>query len=295
MSNVDHFSLFLKSLEAADYARAHDAPGLAFAEFARTLGRKLYLAGHRCGLSYLLTPVNIVRYWEFPFTWSCLPAEDGNFLDVASPRMFDLFVAAHRPRSRITVMNPDARDLAETELIAKAANLTNLTCRKESVDALARVSNAYDCIWSISVIEHISGPYDDSQAIRWMMDALKPGGRLILTFPVDRQLVIETSDKDYYGTQERLSDGRYFFYRRYDPQAIEERLLKPTGHRPRAMQFFGETTPGRYMQYEERWIREGHAVTVDDPREIADHYREYQRWEDMPGLGICGLMITKQV
>jgi len=290
---AEPLTLFLKALEAVDYARAHNAPGLAFDSFGRALGRKLHLANIRYGLSYLLTPVNIVRYWEFPFTWSHLPKEEGDFLDISSPRMFDLFTAAHRPQSQITVLNPDPRDLAETQQIAQAAGLTNLTCRQDSVESLAQSPNTYDCIWSISVIEHISGRYDDSQAIQWMYNALKPGGRLILTFPVDRELITETRDKDYYGTQEPLPNGQYFFYRRYDLQAIKERLLKPLNHPAHDMQFFGETTRGRYLEYESRWVAGGASVTVEDPREIADHYRSYEKWEEMPGLGICGLVITK--
>jgi SAM-dependent methyltransferase len=289
----DPFPLFLKALEAVDYARSRKIPGLAFDDFGRTLGRKLFLAGVRGATQYLLTPVNIVRYWEFPFTWACLPPGDGDFLDMSSPRLFDLFVATHRPAARITVMNPDARDLAQTAQIANAMNLSNIICREQTVESLAHTPNAYDCIWSVSVIEHISGKYDDSQAIRWIYDALKPAGRLILTFPVDRKLVIETRDTDYYGTQEPLANGQYFFYRRYDLDAVHERLLKPIGRQPDVMRFFGETTPGRYLEYEQRWIQHGFAVTVDDPREIADHYREYDRWEDMPGLGICGVMFTK--
>jgi SAM-dependent methyltransferase len=266
---------------------------MAFDAYGRALGRRLHLAGNRYGMSYLLTPVNIVRYWEFPFAWNCLPSGDGDFLDVGSPRLFDLYVATERPGSRVTVLNPDARDLAETEAVAGAVGLKNIRCEQATVESLAGSPGSYDCIWSISVIEHISGRYDDSRAIRWMYDALRPGGRLILTFPVDRTLVVETRDKDYYGTQEPLVNGEYFFYRRYDLAAVEERLIAPVGRRPDVMRFFGETTAGRYLAYEERWAREGFAVTAEDPREIADHYRAYERWEEMPGLGICGLLFTK--
>jgi len=44
---------------------------------------------------------------------------------------------------------------------------------------------------------------------------------------------------------------------------------------------------------EKRWMRDGLAGTVEDAREIVDHYREFRNWEEMPGMGVCGLMIEK--
>src|SRR5687767_9898216 len=73
----DHLGLYLRGLAAADYARSRGGPGMEFDAFGRELGRALYLAGLRYGLPYLLTPVNIVRYWEFPFTAKWVPAGRG--------------------------------------------------------------------------------------------------------------------------------------------------------------------------------------------------------------------------
>ena len=289
----DHLYLYLRGLAAADYARSRGGPGMEFDAFGRQLGRDLYLANSRYGLSYLLTPVNIVRYWEFPFTAKWIP-DFGRFLDVGSPRLIDLFVARRAPRAEVTVLNPDARDLEQTRAIARAAGITNIACEAAGADWLADHPGAFDCIWSISVIEHIHGTYTEGTALKWMYQALKPGGRLIVTFPVDRRHVIEYSDKDYYGNQERLANGKYFFYRRYDEPAIEERLIASLGRQPSAVGWFGETTPGRYLEYEKRWIAQGHAVTVEDPREVVDHYREYPDWESMPGLGICGMVFSKE-
>src|SRR5688572_31320870 len=99
----DHLGLYLRGLAAADYARLRGGPGMDFDAFGRELGRALYLAGLRYGLPYLLTPVNIVRYWEFPFTAKWVPA-DGRFLDVGSPRLFDLFVAKRTREAQVTVL-----------------------------------------------------------------------------------------------------------------------------------------------------------------------------------------------
>ena len=59
------------------------------------------------------------------------------------------------------------------------------------------------------------------------------------------------------------------------------------------LRWFGEKMPGHYADYERRWIERGLACTIDDPREIVDHYQEFGSWSKMPGMGVCGLMIEK--
>ena len=59
------------------------------------------------------------------------------------------------------------------------------------------------------------------------------------------------------------------------------------------VRWFGETEPGSFVNHQERWMRQGHNCTVDDPQEITDHYRDFPSWEEMPGKGVCGLMFEK--
>jgi SAM-dependent methyltransferase len=287
---------FFRGRSAAQYAASRNAPGMAFDAFGRSLGRKLLLKGRRAGMEYLLTPIATVRYWEYPFTLSCLPPGGGKFLDVSSPRLFSLYVASTKPSADVLMMNPDAADAARTQSIARAIGLTNFRVTGDDASRLETMRGEFDCAWSISVIEHIDGPYDDRAAVKYLYDALKPGGRLILTVPVDRKFENEYRDRDYYGTQ---SDGgkkqseKYFFQRIYDKEAIQHRLLDPIGRNADVLRWFGETTPGKFRDHERRWIAQGMEVPVNDAREIADHYREFERWEDMPGFGVCGVMVKK--
>ena len=69
--------------------------------------------------------------------------------------------------------------------------------------------------------------------------------------------------------------------------------VAPTGQEPVLVRWFGETVKGRFAEYERRWMREGYNCVVDDPREIADFYREFSTWKDMPGKGVCGLTMIK--
>jgi hypothetical protein len=126
-----------------------------------------------------------------------------------------------------------------------------------------------------------------------MYDSLSDGGRLIITVPVDRAFWTEYRDHDYYGTQDQKIKGKFFFQNIYDKNAIWERLVAPIGREPEGVRWFGETLPGRFAEYQQRWMRDGYNCTVNDPREITDYYREFSSWEEMPGIGVCGLMFKK--
>jgi SAM-dependent methyltransferase len=267
---------------------------MEFDLFGRQMGRRLLKRGSRAGLGYLLTPVSITRYFEFPFALSCLPERPGRCLDVSSPRLFSLYAAEKNPEASVFIVNPDPEDLSRSAAIASKLGLNNISAQRCGVEALSAQEETYDCVWSISVIEHISGEYDDRDAVKLMYDSLNDGGRLILTVPVGREFRDEYRERDYYGTQSgRSTRGKYFFCRRYDKIALWERLLSPIGEEPSVLRWFGETSPGRFDEYEKRWMDEGWNCTIEDPREIADHYREFSMWEEMPGIGVCGLMIEK--
>ena len=116
-------------------------------------------------------------------------------------------------------------------------------------------------------------------------NALNEGGRLILTLPVDRQFWEEYRDgQDPCGTQEKQENNQFFFQRFCDLDSIRQRLLDPIQALPLEMRWFGESNPGRFHEYIQRWLREGIECTVEDPREIADHYQEFNSWKEMPVL-----------
>lgn len=291
---LSRLRLYFRSYAAFRYAIKCAGPGLEFGRFGKKLGWQLFLQGVRSGLNYIVTPVDLVRYFEFPFAFACLLKPPGQCLDVSSPRLFSLYVARQFPSARLHLLNPDAQDLSETAEIARRLKIRNIHPTLAAVDRLPYLQKKYDCIWSISVVEHISGRYEDSDAVQVMYDALTTGGRLILTVPVDRTFWDEYRAEGYYGiAAHHVKNGNYFFQHFYDKSAIWDRLLAPIGKEPQIVRWFGETSPGRFMEYTERWIREGNACTVDSPKEIVDHYREFATYEEMPGIGVCGLLIEK--
>lgn len=295
LRHLRYIPLYLRARSASRYARARGAPGLEFDRFGRELGLRLLRKGRGTGISYLLNPVSIVRYFEFPCAWSFLPPRLGRCLDVSSPRLFSFYVASKYPSASILMMNPDENDMSETRSIVQRGGFANVRTECCGVEILAGCAESYDCVWAISVVEHVSGSIDDQQSMRLMFDSLCVGGRMIVTVPVDRRFSIEYRDQPLYGiASPQESRGRYFFQRLYDSDALRDRLIRPIEEEPSAVRWFGETTRGRYAEYEKRWIEEGLDCTVEDPREIADHYGEFASWDEMPGTGVCCMMFEKK-
>ena len=196
------------------------------------------------------------------------------------------------------IINPDLRDVQQTQCIIETRHVTNGATQPVGIESLPVRKGGYDVIWSISVIEHIqNGHHDDTWAVQQMFSALRSGGHLILTVPVDRTFRIEYRQNDCYGTQQPqvLPDGttQTFFQRWYDADAIEQRLIRPLGIQPTRIGWYGEKQPGHFHHYIQDWIRDGNHVAVKDPELFALHYKVFDSWETMPGCGVGALLFVK--
>jgi SAM-dependent methyltransferase len=285
--------VLLKAWSAARYAHKRRILGSEFDRFGRSIGCRLLLKRDAIGFHYLVAPVSSMRYFEFPFALSCLPPRPARCLDLASPRLLSLYAASKGLCERVDVLNPDVHDAAMTDRIARLLNLETISVATGDAKLLESRPGRYDVIWSLSVLEHICGEYDDRQAIEWMFRALRPGGRLIVTVPVDRACWDEYRDEDPYGTQSRARDGRYFFQRFYDAEAIAERLTGRIGVQPDCARWYGERARGVFGDYESRWMAKGLECVVNDAVLFANEFAEYATWESMPGVGVCGLLYTR--
>lgn len=285
--------LYARTLAATHYAKQRQLPGIEFAYYGRQLGYKMLLKRASPSISYVLTPVSSTRYFEFTFAYESLPIRTRRCLDISSPSLFSFFVASKRLNTNIRMINPDRADCLHTQSVITNCGLKNVDLDVLDLRSALSDGRTYDCIWTLSVVEHIAGQYDDRYAVQAMYEALEPGGRMIITIPVDRFAWDEYREQDAYGIQDTHSDGRYFFQRHYTENSIWERLVAPIGQNPTLVRWFGETLRGRFADYEQRWLKEGYDCTVDDPREIVNFYREFSSWSEMPGEGVCGLMFVK--
>jgi hypothetical protein len=252
------------------------------------------MAFERGALDLLLTPVSIVRYWEFPFVLRHLQRDPGRCLDISSPRLFSFYIASRRKPPIVRMLNPDRRDADVTRRLAKTFGFNAIVVEPLPVAGIEGEDGRYDSIWSISVIEHIPGD-GDTEAMLLMYAALAPGGTLIVTVPVDRSPWDEYRRDDVYALGLEPGPEGTFFQRWYDESAIARRLLDPLGPINVHVEWFGERVAGRFTEYENDWIRRGKERTVDDPREIADWYASYEAWGDMQGQGVCGIVVRKPV
>jgi hypothetical protein len=111
---------------------------------------------------------------------------------------------------------------------------------------------------------------------------------------VGREYFIQKRPEDIYNTGYLISEGGLrFFQRVYDATSIRERLVNTVGKTPTLCRWFGEKLSGTYTAYEKRWVRDGLGATATDSWRIARDYQEYRSWEDMPGVGVCGLVFDK--
>lgn len=285
-------ALYPRANAAERYAANHSYIGKVFDAYGRRLAWRLLARGQTVGVEYLINPVSLTRYFEFDFALRWLPSFS-LALDVSSPRLFSFFVAERQPQYPIVMINPDRSDSLVSARMASVLRLNNLSVQVTDVAGLMKRPMSFDCVWSLSVIEHIAGTYDDCDAMRWLYALLKPGGRLIVTVPVDRIAWDEYRSVDYYSTQPSAGANSYFFQHFYDWDALQRRLITPTGQVPIKLEWFGEKTPGHFADYVRRWQRSGFACTVNDVREFIDNYRTYDSWEQMLGMGVCGLVIEK--
>lgn len=288
-----YLQLYARGQLALRYAMRTNIPGLKFNHFGRQIGLRLLLKGMRTGVRLSLVPVSSTRYFEFPFVESCLPVSPKACLDVSSPNLFGLWLAMNDPSLTVKMSNPDPVDISETKSMAQKLGIRNIVPEVSAVDSLSSQIGQYDCIWSISVVEHIYGSYEDKEAMRLMYQALKPGGRLIVTVPVDQKYWIEYRATSPDGPMAQMTDQGYFTQRFYDAEAIQDRLVSPIGKSPSVIRWWGEKSQGQFLEYCQRWIRDGYNCTVDDPREFSEYYQEFPTWNEMPGIGVCGLMFEK--
>jgi SAM-dependent methyltransferase len=270
-------------------------PGEKFARFGFKLGFKLLFNG-KPSLKLLFNPVSIVRYFEFDFANSHIGnIDDKNILDVSSPYLFSFFIS-DKNNCNYHYINPDKKDLENVKSLANKIKFTG-NYLTDCLDAkqMHYPDNMFDTIVSVSVIEHVNNS-SDSEVMREIWRVLKPGGLLILTFPVKKNYEEEFISEDMYNLNQEKTRGKFFFQRYYDDKKIEERLLSSLDNFEIVeKKVFGEITSGFYDEYKKRWKNTGYWETVKDPYYISKHFKYFPGIKDLTGLGVMGLTIKKLV
>lgn len=285
------------ALRSYHYAKRRNISSLAFDRLGRRLGVMQAFRGRlRRGLREILNPISLVRYFEFDFCLRQLPRSPRTILDVSSPRLFPLYLATQITNAKFILLNPDPYDIEITRYFVKLLGLRNVETRNQDLHGLlSTYKGTVDFLTSISVLEHIAGEYDDKIAMALMLEYLKPGGVFVLTVPLSKSKQHEDeyfsdSNMPYKGTHNvRNEDGRFFFQRLYSAISINERLLSQLRGQEAYLEWWGERKKGIYKSYRySSRYNQGY-----DCRAFVDNFIKYNSYQQMPGMGICGIRIVK--
>ncbi|MGH9509182.1 MAG: class I SAM-dependent methyltransferase [Terriglobales bacterium] len=228
--------------------------------FGYRVALKSFGAGHsKDALRMLLEPCNYWRNVEVPAVLSELDVRPGErVLDVGSPKLPSLYLC-YRSGAEVfaTDLFPYFFDEYSHYVARLGAPPAGAAYRMEAQDAraLPYPDAHFDKVYAISVVEHIED-LGDSQAMREMARVLKPAGLCSLTVPFDHAYRETTISHEIYF--KKPSDGQPVFYQRhYDPEALQVRLVQPSGLSLAKLEYFEERWLGyeRYYSLLNRFVR----------------------------------------
>jgi len=173
---------------------------------------------------WLRCPMNYARTMELPLTMLMLHAQPKErLLDVSSPKLLSLCYARWGFRHLVAA---DVEDyfVADFEAYARHAGVEVETNVFDATRPIPYPEEHFDKAFSVSVLEHI--PHDgDGKALSRIARVLKDAGRLVLTLPAFPRYVEEwVSPRRIYWSSVKNADGRVFYQRRYDRDALYDRL-----------------------------------------------------------------------
>jgi SAM-dependent methyltransferase len=170
------------------------------------------------------------RAVEYPLVSRLLRASPGErLLDVGAGRRAEF--ARLMAERGLDVTAVDARE----DVGADASRPDGLRLQLADARRLDYDAGSFDRVTAISTVEHIEE--GDDIAMSELARVLAPGGRLVVTVPYNplKRATIYTRDGIYGRTGERV-----FFEHIYDEDALQDRILAPTGLRVAERLHLGE-------------------------------------------------------
>lgn len=173
-----------------------------------------------------------VRYWlvggpdysravEYPLVSRLLQVSPGQeLLDVGAGRRADFARLMAQRGVQVTAID-EREDVGADVRPQDGLRVLRADARRLSFDG-----GSFDRVAAISTIEHIEN--DEPAAMRELARVLAPGGRLVVTVPYNPLKRAELFSRD--GVYGRTGE-RVFFAHIYDDEALEERIVRPTGLR----------------------------------------------------------------
>lgn len=156
------------------------------------------------------------------------PGHKVRILDVGSPKCLGLYLASHFDiEVHLTdIYEPAVRESEVLWTAIKHGARGKPIFSVQDARSLKYPQEAFDAVYSMSVIEHVGGETGDSQSLREMFRVLRPGGILLVTIPFGQRYV-EQDRVGFEGAARRTSNSEQCFFQRiYAPAAVEERIIR---------------------------------------------------------------------
>ena len=193
------------------------------------------------GLINLLQGINFYRCWELPLVLSYFDFSKGmRVLDVGSYKsIFPLYLAHLGCEVHVVDIDPKvaiqqkyARYSGKEEWLDK-----RFYVNVQDAAATSFQDGLFDLILNISAVEHFPGD-GDIEFVKEANRILKPGGRLFLSFGI--------------GEEYREWRWEWLFCRTYDEEALQKRIIEPSGLEVEAEFYFEDTKTRRFTNW---WFR----------------------------------------
>jgi SAM-dependent methyltransferase len=271
------------------------APGFFFHLRCMAMGVFFLVTGRvplRTCYKYIFFPMDSTRYFEFHEAWNGIyDLHFKRYLDISSPRLLPLLLLKKVSEATAEFINPDAGDLSETENLANALGLKS-RCNfvNGTLNSAGFTQSSFDLITCISVLEHIP---DDRAVIETMWSLLRPGGRLVLTFPCMSEPLEQYISYNQYGVLRPGEDGYTFWQRYYDHKRIESTVYEITGL-PKRIVIYGEKKSGLFFRNASMKRLLGSLYPFwREPYMMATEYKYFKSCDELPGEGVAMLEFIK--
>jgi SAM-dependent methyltransferase len=182
-----------------------------------------YVSGYRRRYGtrdWLLAGPDYSRAVEYPLVARMLKAEAGQtLLDVGAGRRAEF--SRHAAEAGLVTTAADLRDDLGADV---PAGVERLTFWQGDARGLPFADGSFDRIAAISTLEHIEDGED--RAVAELARVLAPGGRLVVSVPFNplRSGKVHKAAGVYGRTGERV-----FFEHLYDEDALQRRIVEPSG------------------------------------------------------------------
>lgn len=274
-------------------AYLRQTPGLAFRCLCMLKGLQLLLKERDFIRAYdlIVSPLDSVRYFEFDFMWRTIKRiKILSYLDVSSPRLLPLMIAARVNELVANLINPDKNDMALTISLAKSFGVA-VRCRFHEclIEKSSLEPNLFDLITSMSVIEHIP---DDKGAIQKMWDLLKPGGILMISIPCAAKAWEEYININDYALLDSDESGFVFWQRYYDEELIRQHIFSITGE-PNRYRIYGEKQANSYHWNVIQKRTDPFYPSWREPFMMGLHYEFKNKISELPGMGVIAMEFVK--